>query len=67
MVKNVKNYLKEALWEGVLGLQCGESVPEGSRTPNLLIRSQMLYPVKLQGRNNYWNGVQMYKKTVKFQ
>ncbi len=22
--------------------------PEGSRTPNLLIRSQMLYPVKLQ-------------------
>lgn len=22
--------------------------PEGSRTPNLLIRSQLLYPVKLQ-------------------
>ena len=25
-----------------------ESAPGGSRTPNLLIRSQMLYPVKLQ-------------------
>ncbi len=24
------------------------SAPEGSRTPNLLIRSQMLYPVKLR-------------------
>ena len=24
------------------------SAPEGSRTPNLLIRSEMLYPVKLQ-------------------
>ena len=28
---------------GVMG-----SGPEGSRTPNLLIRSQMLYPVKLR-------------------
>ena len=26
---------------------CG---PEGSRTPNLLIRSQMLYPIKLQNQ-----------------
>jgi hypothetical protein len=26
------------------------SGPEGSRTPNLLIRSQMLYPVKLRVR-----------------
>ena len=24
------------------------SEPEGSRTPNLLIRSEMLYPIKLQ-------------------
>ena len=24
------------------------SAPEGSRTPNLLIRSQVLYPIKLQ-------------------
>jgi len=24
--------------------------PEGSRTPNLLIRSQVLYPIKLQVR-----------------
>jgi hypothetical protein len=24
--------------------------PEGSRTPNLLIRSEMLYPVELQNR-----------------
>ena len=27
------------------------SGPEGSRTPNLLIRSQMLYPVKLRVLN----------------
>ena len=26
------------------------SEPEGTRTPNLLIRSQVLYPVKLQVR-----------------
>ena len=26
-------------------------VPAGSRTPNLLIRSQMLYPIELQVRN----------------
>ena len=26
----------------------GRSEPEGTRTPNLLIRSQMLYPIKLQ-------------------
>ncbi len=25
-----------------------QSAPEGSRTPNLLIRSQMLYPIKLR-------------------
>ncbi len=25
--------------------------PEGTRTPNLLIRSQVLYPIKLQVRN----------------
>ena len=24
------------------------NTPEGSRTPNLLIRSQMLYPIELQ-------------------
>ena len=27
-----------------------ESEPGGTRTPNLLIRSQMLYPIKLQVR-----------------
>ncbi len=30
-----------------LSFKCG---PEGSRTPNLLIRSQVLYPIKLQVR-----------------
>lgn len=25
--------------------------PEGTRTPNLLIRSQVLYPIKLQVQN----------------
>ncbi len=27
------------------------SEPEGTRTPNLLIRSQVLYPIKLQVQN----------------
>ncbi len=27
------------------------SAPAGIRTPNLLIRSQMLYPIKLQAQN----------------
>ena len=27
------------------------SEPEGTRTPNLLVRSQMLYPIKLQVRD----------------
>ncbi len=30
------------------GVFCFIGGPEGSRTPNLLIRSQMLYPIKLQ-------------------
>ena len=35
--------------------------PGGIQTPNLLIRSQMLYSVKL--RNHFpWNGMQMYWK-----
>ena len=34
-------------------LNCSNSLilrgePEGTRTPNLLVRSQMLYPIKLQ-------------------
>ena len=30
-----------------------ESVPGGIRTPNLLIRSQMLYPVELQALRHF--------------
>jgi hypothetical protein len=26
----------------------GQNAPEGTRTPNLLIRSQMLYPIELR-------------------
>ena len=33
-------------WIDTDGLEIG--APEGSRTPNLLIRSQMLYPVELR-------------------
>ncbi len=33
---------------GITNLKNKQSTPGGSRTPNLLIRSQMLYPVKLR-------------------
>ena len=33
-------------------MQFKESVPGGIRTPNLLIRSQKLYPVELQALGN---------------
>jgi hypothetical protein len=33
--------------------------PEGSRTPNLLIRSQMLYPIKLRVRSFFITRLQM--------
>ena len=32
----------------LIGFLVFSCAPEGSRTPNLLIRSQMLYPIKLQ-------------------
>ncbi|MDB5123016.1 MAG: hypothetical protein JWP94_1145 [Mucilaginibacter sp.] len=37
-----------------------KSALEGSRTPNLLIRSQVLYPIELQVRNTnaFFNGLQ---------
>jgi hypothetical protein len=41
--------------------------PEESRTPNLLIRSQMLYPIKLRGQidwGKYTAADEFYKKHV---
>ncbi len=36
------------------------SAPGGTRIPNLLIRSQMLYPIELQAQSfcklSFWNG-----------
>ncbi len=43
--------------------------PEESRTPNLLIRSQMLYPIKLRGQidwGKYTAADEFYKKPVDF-
>ena len=43
--------------------------PEESRTPNLLIRSQMLYPIKLRGQidwGKYTAADEFYKKHVDF-
>ncbi len=41
-----------------------KSAPEGSRTPNLLIRSEMLYPVKL--REHSFKKERKYKTSTQF-
>ena len=41
----IKNPCKVLNYKGVSINRCE---PEGTRTPNLLVRSQMLYPIKLQ-------------------
>ena len=40
--------LPEHQWTPNTGIRPGKCVPGGIRTPNLLIRSQKLYPVELQ-------------------
>ena len=40
--------------------------PEGSRTPNLLIRSQVLYPIKLQVQYKSYE-ISARKRTAKIE
>ncbi len=44
--------------KGLFNIICDR---EGIRTPNLLIRSEVLYPVKLRNQFYLKNGVQRYK------
>ena len=41
--------------------------PEGTRTPDLLIRSQTLYPAELPARNVYYNTIRFAKCQALFQ
>jgi hypothetical protein len=43
------------LTTNIFGKDLQSSAPVGIRTPNLLIRSQMLYPVELRAQSYYLN------------
>ena len=63
--KNTKNPNPSPIGKKFGFCCCG--APEGTRTPDLLIRSQTLYPAELPARNVYYNTIRFAKCQALFQ
>jgi hypothetical protein len=62
-IKENKKSLKPSNINGFKDFICG--TPEGTRTPDLLVRSQSLYPAELPARNTLLNcKYALYTKTT---